>query len=329
MFQDSWYPGVDRGFLYELVGGGPEIDAVNSLVRGELIASGGIDTGIRIEIRSGGAAIGFATVTDRLYDDDSISFGLVGTEAAVRDFSRRPVRAFIAPLDKSPQMIMWDPQTYPGVTRIADLPATATVRHFSEASFIPHLIKTGILTADQLDDQFDGAPETFVAAGGALAQQGYSLIDPYSYEHEFDWRMAVSYELIHDTGFAWYPEAVAVRSDRWDELTPCMQAITPILQQAQVDFVSNPTNAIDLILRSNASYETFWTYSDAAADFGFGAMVADDLVSNGSNNSLGDFDLDRLQSFTELLVASGYAWAEAVSPDDLVSNEFIDESIGL
>ncbi len=54
--------------------------------------------------------------------------GFVDTEHAVFASATAPVTGVFAPMTKSPQMIMWDPQTYPQVKTIADLRALHQAR---------------------------------------------------------------------------------------------------------------------------------------------------------------------------------------------------------
>ena len=56
-------PEAEHGFLYQMVGEGYEIDAGKAYVTGPLIDAGGNDTGVEIQIRSGGAAQNFTPVT--------------------------------------------------------------------------------------------------------------------------------------------------------------------------------------------------------------------------------------------------------------------------
>ena len=58
----------------------PDVDTDKKIVTGELTASGGVDTGVKIEIRVGGPAIGFQQVTAQMYTDDSILLGYVSTD---------------------------------------------------------------------------------------------------------------------------------------------------------------------------------------------------------------------------------------------------------
>ena len=61
--QKDWMPEAEHGFLYQMVGEGYEIDAGKAYVTGPLIDAGGNDTGVDIEIRSGGQPQNFSPVT--------------------------------------------------------------------------------------------------------------------------------------------------------------------------------------------------------------------------------------------------------------------------
>ena len=51
--QTDWNPEAEHGFLYQMFGPSPEINADKKSVTGTLVASGGVDTGVKIEVRSG------------------------------------------------------------------------------------------------------------------------------------------------------------------------------------------------------------------------------------------------------------------------------------
>jgi len=80
VIQTDWNPQAEHGWIYEMVGDSPSIDAGAGSVSGPLVA-GGEDTGVQIEVRSGGPLIGFQTVTSQMYQDDSILLGFVYTDA--------------------------------------------------------------------------------------------------------------------------------------------------------------------------------------------------------------------------------------------------------
>ena len=71
VIQTDWFPEAEHGGLYELVGEGYSVDADKKVVRGPLVV-GGEDTGIEIEVRAGGPAIGDQPVSVQQYADDSI-----------------------------------------------------------------------------------------------------------------------------------------------------------------------------------------------------------------------------------------------------------------
>ncbi|MEK7422270.1 MAG: hypothetical protein AAB131_00380, partial [Actinomycetota bacterium] len=71
VIQTDWNPEAEHGFLYNLIGADYAVDTGKVAVKGSLTA-GGVDTGVDLEVRSGGPAIGFTTVTSQMYTDDSI-----------------------------------------------------------------------------------------------------------------------------------------------------------------------------------------------------------------------------------------------------------------
>ncbi len=76
-----------------------------------------------------------------------------------------------------------------------------------------------------------------------------------------------------------------------------------------------------------------WTYTEGTADYGVETIKADGLVANGPDDIIGNFDLDRVNSLIELAVpiyeAQGASPKAGVTADDIVTNQFIDDSIGL
>ena len=65
VIQTDWFPEAEHGALYEMVGENPTIDADAKIVSGPLVAHGGAETGINIEVRTGGPAIGFTAGRSR------------------------------------------------------------------------------------------------------------------------------------------------------------------------------------------------------------------------------------------------------------------------
>ncbi|MFM9123287.1 MAG: ABC transporter substrate-binding protein, partial [Actinomycetota bacterium] len=122
-FQTDWNPESEHGFLYNLVGEGYEVDAAGVRVTGPLVSKGA-DTGVKIQVRAGGPAVGFSSPTSLMYQDPDIFLGFVSTDGAIQDSGEFPTMTVVAPFNINPQIIMWDPATYPNVKSIADLKAT-------------------------------------------------------------------------------------------------------------------------------------------------------------------------------------------------------------
>ena len=162
--QLDWMPEAEHGFLYQMIGEGYEIDAGNAYVTGPLIDANGNDTGVKIQIRSGGAAQNFSPVTQIMYANDDVLLGFVYTDEAIQFSGDFPTIAIESGYEKNPQMIMWDPETYPDVTGIADLGTEGVkVRYFGGAAYMDFLTGTGVLSADQVDGSYTGDPSLFIA----------------------------------------------------------------------------------------------------------------------------------------------------------------------
>lgn len=335
--QTDWNPEADHGHLYELVGPGYTVDANQKTVTGDLVA-GGEPTGVKIEVRAGGPAIGFTQASAQMYTDKDITLGYVSTDEAVQLSDKFPTTAVFAENDKSPMMVMWDPETYPDVKDIEGLGAAlkesgGVIRYFNGAAYMSYLTGSGILDASVTDGSYDGTPANFVAAGGKDAQQGFATAEPYIYENEVPaWGKPVTLETIHDTGFPIYPEAMSVRSDDLETLTPCLEKLVPVMQQADVDYIADPSTTNALIIDLVEQYNNGWVYSAEVADFAVEQMKKLEIATNGDNAYVGDIDEARMQSVIDILTPiyteAGAPPKSGLTPADLFTNEFLDQSIG-
>jgi hypothetical protein len=331
--QTDWFPETEYGVYYHLIGPNPKVDTKKQVVNGPLVAEGQ-DTGVRIEVRSGGPATGFEPVTSQMYKDKNITLGQVNTDEAVRFSAKQPTLAVAAPMEISPFMIMWDPATYPQFNIIADIGQTdAKVFYFEGDTYMQYLIGSGILRKSQIDGSYDGAPANFVGAKGKITQAGFATSEPYIYEHELpQWNKPVKYALINDTGYPFYPQALSIRSADKERLAPCLKKLVPIVQRAQVDFLKNPdkTNAfiVDVVKQNN----TDWVYSAGLANYAIEKM-RQDFVNNGVDNTLGNFDTSRVQRMidivTPIFTAQRQPPKAGLKPEDIATNEFIDSTIGV
>ena len=331
--QTDWNPEAEHGGLYESLGDDYTVDAGSKTVTGTLVDGNGDSTGVTLEIRAGGPAIGFQTVTSQLYADTDIMLGYVATDEAIQLSDTQPTLQVLAPLEKSPTMIMWDPATYPDVEGIADLgTAGVTVRYFEGSAYMAYLTGAGVLGTDQVDGSYDGTPAGFVAAGGEVAQQGFASAEPYIYKNEVaDWGKDVDYQLVYDAGFQPYQSAISARPDTVDQYSDCLTALVPLMQQADVDYLEDPARATDIILDLVEQYDTGWVYSQGVADYSVETQRELGLVGDGDDGVHGNFDLDRVQTLidqvTPIFTDQGTPPADGLTPEDVVTNEFIDDGI--
>ncbi len=333
--QSNWLPEAEHGDVYQLLGPGYRIDAAHKRITGPLVA-GGKDTGVQIEIRAGGPAVGFQPTEAIMYQDPKITLGMAQSDELVQYSKTQPLIGVVAPLDLDPQIIMWDPASHPDWHTIADIGQTnAKVLYFSgTGTYMEYLIGSGILRRKQVDGSYDGSPATFVASGGKIAVQAYATQEPYQYEHEVKaWNKPVAFQLVTDTGYPNYANALAVRADRKAALAQCLQRLVPIIQQSEVDFMSNPANAIDIIVKVSDAYKGQIVYSRGNAQFGVEQMRRLGIVGNGKDNTLGNFDTDRIQRLISIVSPIFTGQKKAIkpnlTPDDIVTNEFINPSIAL
>ncbi len=331
VIQTDWFPESEHGALYQMIGDDYTVDTDKKVVKGSLIDSAGNDTGVDIEVRTGGPAIGYSAVSSTMATDTSITMGYISTDDAAFNFDTIETLAVVAPLEINPQIIMWDPETYPDVQSIADLgEAGITMNVFGGGSFLEVFVAEGVVSEEQIDPSYDGSPARFIAEGGQIAQQGFASAEPYQYKNEFpDWGKDVSYELIHDAGFEIYAAPLAIRAEEKEELSACLTAFVPIVQQAAIDFIEDGARAVAIIIDAVAQYNDFWLYGEGVAQYSIDTMKELGLVSNGPDDTLGNFDFDRANKVLDQLRTAGLDVPADLTAEDIYTNEFIDPSIGM
>ena len=334
--QTDWFPESEHGAMYELLGDDYVVDAENKIVRGSMTLDGQ-DLGIVWEVRTGGPAIGFSPPSQWMVTDDSIHFGYAATDQQIEHWNEAPLISVVATLEINPQMIMWDPQTYPDIETIDDIgEAGITVNVFAGWTFPEVLIGQGIWSRDQVDPSYNGSPTQFVAAGGAIAQQGFASSEPYTYEEVLEeWGKPVSFYLLHDTGFQVYAQTLGIRPGDLEELRPCLERVVPIVQRAVVSYIADPDRTNAIIVDAVQQFEDFWVYEPGNADYGVQTMRELGLVGNGPDDIVGNMDEDRIaqvlydmHSANEMSVTVDWEIPEDLTADQLFTNEFIDPSIG-
>jgi hypothetical protein len=332
--QTNWFPEAEHGAVYQLLGPGYKIDAAHKKVSGPLV-SDGKDTGVQIEIRAGGPAVGFQATEALMYQDPKITMGMAQSDELVQFSQTQPVVSVVAPLDLDPQIIMWDPKSHPDWHTIADIGQTNTkVLYFGgTGTYMEYLIGSGILRRQQVDPSYDGSPSNFVAAGGKIAVQAFATQEPYQYENEVKaWHKPVAFQLVTDTGYPNYANTLAVRADKKAELSNCLKRLVPMIQRGQVGFMTNANNAIDAIVKASNAYKGI-PYSKGNAQFAVQQMQRLGIVGNGNDGTLGNFDTARITKLigivSPIFTSQKKQIKQNLKPDDVVTNEYIDSSVAL
>ena len=326
--QTDWFPESEHGALYELIGEGYEIDKNNGIIVGPMVL-GGTDLGIDWEVRAGGPFLGASSVSEHMALDDSIHLGYASTDQQVNHWDVTQLVSVVAPLEKNPQMVMWDLDTYPDVTGIRDIGERGIiVQVFGGGTFPDVFIAQGIWDEDKVDKSYTGSPARFITDGD-IAQQGFASAEPYQYEFvHTDYGKAVGFELLHDAGFEIYSQTIGVRNGQIEELRPCLERLVPIIQQASVNFDASPERANAVIVDTVTTYDTWWTYSPELAAFSVQAQRDYGLVGDGSDNIAANMEGSRYEKTLNDMRDAGMEGIDAdLTYDQLFTNEFIDPNI--
>jgi hypothetical protein len=327
--QTDWFPEPEHGGLYQLLGPDAEANAGDGVYSGPLG-----DTGITLEIRAGGPFLGGQSTSAQMYADPDIFMGYVATDELIKDSGEQALVSVVSPLERSPQILMWDPEAFPGVETFADIGETgAPVLYFEGSAYMDFLVGKGFITEDQIDASYDGAPSRFVTE--EVFQQGFASNEPFKYENDVDeWNEPVEYLLIDEAGYEIYPSSLSVRPERITDDAECLAAVVPLMQQAQVDYMADPGPINDMFLDYVDAMASFWTLSAAGNANAVEVLLDEELVSNGPDGTIGNFDLDRVQTLIdESVPIFEDVGVDSMKPDvvaeDIVTNEFIDDAIGL
>ena len=328
VIQTDWFPESEHGASYNLIGDGYSVDAEQKSVSGPMVINGE-DMGIEIEIRAGGPAVGFQPVQTVMATDDDIALGFSATDNIILTYSETPVQAVVSPLEVSPGAVAWDADTYPDIETIADLgDAGVEIQAFGGGRWHLVLSALGVVSLDQVDPGWDGSPARFIAEGD-IASQIFASHEPHSWSQIPEYGKVVKFDLMSNHGYDVYPSSLAVRPDKKAELDECLKLMVPIIQQSTVDFYADPLHADAIIIDAVEQFDTFWTYDEELAAYSVETMLELGLASNGSDDTVGNFDLDRVQTLMDNLRAAELEFSEDLTAEDVVTNEYIDESIGL
>jgi hypothetical protein len=330
--QTSWYPESTHGGIYQLLGTGYTLDKARKRVRGPLV-SRGADTGVQLEIRAGGPAVGNQPVSALMATDTSITLGQQATEEQVRGWAaKQPTVAVAAPFDVDPVVLIWDRERHPGFRMIQDVGQTKTKVLTFQSPNIDYLLGGGILRPGQIDYSYDGSPSRLLA-DRSLVVGGFSTNEPFIYR---GLGVDVDYQYIETTAYPNYRNTLVVRQVARQQLDPCLRRLVPAFQQGMVDFMAQPDPVLRLIVTLNEGYGSPFPYPLEQARYGVRVMKQDGLVANPASmrgapfGALNPARVDRMLTILRPI----YAAQRTPVPADataaaLATNDYLDSAIRL
>jgi hypothetical protein len=329
VLQTDWFPEAEYGAYFSLIGSKGTLDAKKGSYTGPLGK-----TGVNLSIRAGGPFIGQQTVQSLMYQDDSITLGLVHTDDAVRFSKQLPTVSVVAPLEHSPLALVWDPQKHNFKTWREIGASGSKILVFTKAvNYVPYVIAKGYVPESSFDDSFDGSYSRFVADTSVL-QQAFVTETPYRLKNEIkEYGRDTGVILVSQSGYDPYLSSLSVKKSRLAELAPCLKRLVPIVQQAQVDYIKKATATNKVMVDVVTGMKSFWTLSMPLLAFGNQKALQHKIISNGPDKTLGNFNLKRVQKviadFQSTFGKDVQTADPNVTPSSIVTNRFIDLKIGL
>ncbi len=328
--QTDWFPEPEHGYLYQLAGTNGTTDTKKGHYTGTIKG-----TGVQLEIRAGGPFTGFQQPISQMYQDSSITLGYATSDEQIQLAKKLPLVSIVTPTEFSPQILMWNPQKL-NIKKFQDIETSgAKVLVFAGGAWIDYLAGRGWVDPKQVDTSYDGSPARFVAADGAIVQQGFVTSEPYQYQHDIAaYGKPVSYLLIKNSGYVPYPQTLAIRAADLKPKAACWKLLVPLVQQAQVDYIRNPKPVNTKLEEIVTALNTFWKLSPGGDAYNTATQRRLGIVSNGPDCTLGNFSMKRLQGVIDqvnpIFKAKGL---ETINPDlkatDIATNQFINPKVGL
>jgi hypothetical protein len=339
IIQKDWLAQAEQGAMYQMIGAGGKMEV------GKYSGPLG-STGIDLVILEGGSGMGLGdgeTAYSALFNGNSKAgvtphLGYQDLDNAFIYSRRFPVVGVVTPLDKALQGLIWDKGTYPDgfhslddIKKFADSGKGKIYVSNTKRTFGLYLAESGV-NPDALVQGYRGDLENFVGNNGTWLNQGFVTSEVYKLSNGANWGKPVDAVAVSDIGYPNYTGMLAVAKPRLDELAPCLEKLVPIVQQAQVDYLTDPAEVNGLIVAFNdGNFSTsFWKTPAGLNDFAVKRLIEIGGVGNGGNDTLGDFDMDRVAKMAAIVKP----WLDEradpdVKPEDVVTNRFIDPKIGL
>ena len=330
--QTSWYPESTHGGLFELLGYNYNVDKAHKRTIGPLI-SHGKDTGVKLEIRAGGPALGNQPVSALMATDKSITLAQQATEEQVLGWaSGQPTVAVIAPFDVDPVVFIWDKKRHPEFNTLQDVGLTRTKVLTFRSADIDYLLGGGILRPSQVDYSYDGSPSRLLA-DRSIVVGGFSTNEPFIYK---SLGVDVRYQYVSETGYPDYRNMLVVRQDAQSRLSGCLKKLVPVLQQGMIDFMAAPEPVLKLIVRIDDEYASPYPYPIEQGRAGVQVIRSDGLVENPASMrgaAFGAIDPDRVKRMLDILRPIYGGQKKPVpgdaTPDRLATNDYLDGSLRL
>jgi hypothetical protein len=254
--------------------------------------------------------------------------GYVGTDVAVTRYVDAPTIAVFNALNINPQVVLWNADEHPEVSTIAEAAEVVeSIYVFGEPAWMRYFINQGIVDPNKVDSGYQGNP---LLATDNVAHQGFITSEPYKYANLDSGPITTQQVLIHDLGWNSYAQNLAVRSDRLEDLRPCLEELVPVLQQAQIDYVKNPERANEIIVSAVAALDSYWTQTPESTTASVIAQKEYGIIGNGDTPTFGDLETDRIQDFLGKIIPVARERGIDVpdlSPSDVATNEFLDPTI--
>ena len=336
VIQTAWTPESTHGGLFQMLGRGFTIDATKKRVVGKLVARGGVDTGVELELRAGGPAVGQQPIVSLLKQDPTITMAQNALEDGIGGSSELRTTAVFSPYAVDPVVFMWDKTRHPDFTVLQDIGQTdAKVVTFQTAQ-IDYLLGAGVFRPTQIDYSFNGSPER-LATDRSVVVGGFITNDPWTYAKL---GIEVDSAFVSDTGYPNYRNQLVIRTADKDKLDGCLRRLVPVMQEAMVDYITQPQAAMKAVASTAAAYKLLpYSYEQAM----WGAVTANCrglLTDRPPRQVFGETDPNRVKRLIDILrpiyaggsPAGQQAGRRAPLPDDLsaeelATNEYLDPAV--
>lgn len=330
-------PRVQWGFLYGLLD--PDrLTVRDDSVSGPLLIDGE-ESGSTLTILVGDSHDG-VSANVALYDDESILLGAVDTDAAILDAVRYPTVGVLAPLLRDPRIVYWDLRVYEGATTVQHAGDRLTPDGTALAPFITtpndpfsaYAVGAKIFAPEQILTDVTPTLQGLLDGDGIPIQTGDLLTIGSEIELLDEPADAFAWQSLDDAGYERDAGVLSARPQTIVRYADCLTVLVPVLQQALVDYLDDPDAATELVVELASEFGDEG-YDAAVAEAALDLLHDQRFVGNGGDATIGDIEFGRVRDLFETAIPE---WLRAdvavprhVEPDDIVTNRFIDPSIGL